>query len=200
MYDGRGGGGSIYDGRGGGGGSVYDGRGGGYDNRGMRRSTSMVDIASSQGNMRGPSSLRRSQSVVNLPTGGPGDNRAPSPTGSQWSVRTAPHQRGPPSVAGSTRTGYPQAPSSVAGGRMKRSMSQPDLRGGGGGQRTMTYPQGILKRSESHGAHLDDVSSRYHLDKTNMSADSGVKDLYYDQDFGRMAYASSDRGYPDKVS
>jgi len=165
--------------------TMHDLNRGGFDNPGMKRSTSMINVKSGRSSEDLGYGLRRSASVNDFHHdserfGGRSRSQPPSPSGSQWSIRTAPqiHRRAPSSVSGRT---MPPISS------LKRSMSQPDL-----WQRncnTRTYPQGILKRPDSA---CTDEMTRHYFDKTNISSDSGVKDLYGDHD-GSKGYHFHDR-------
>lgn len=118
-------------------------------------------------------------------------NRAPSPTNSEWSVRTAPSRTGfednykrltsRPSSRPSSMIDFPLpqvAREHNSAGLQRhpslmRSMSQPDLNAIG--TKMCTYPQGILKK----GPPSED--GKYPgMQASSNSSDSGIKDIYGD--------------------
>lgn len=128
-----------------------------YYNNGMNRSTSMVDISrpthiDSQ-DLRHHDrnvNMRRSYSAVDLSADPSSHFNQPSVAKSDWSIRTEPVP--PPSgryYGSEINYGGATELDQTQNAHLKRAMSQPDLRRSTAVNRTRTYPQGILKRSNS---------------------------------------------------
>lgn len=140
-----------------------------YYNDAMTRSTSMQDIRGNYTEDQDPmrrdrGAMRRSYSAMDLNMDQmPYPNRPPSAAKSDWSVRTEPAP--PVRYYGSEMNyGSREPPTPL----FKRSMSQPDLRRAAV-NKTRTYPQGILKRSNSS----RELSAHNQSDYFEDSASSG---------------------------
>ncbi|XP_078482168.1 uncharacterized protein LOC100177447 isoform X1 [Ciona intestinalis] len=155
--------------------------------RNISRSKSMMDVRQRQDYdyTPNPAPIRRSHSTTSLVDYRPmhhdgryedvSNPRVPSPTMSEWSIRTAPQmtsQENDYMVGGSVRSAA-SLPVSQQRSKMKRSSSQPNLLQHGI-YAAKTYPQGILKRN----APSDD--GRFIPRGGTMSSDSGIRDLHGD--------------------